>query len=219
MGLRKLLGIKKRPRVSTVPTRLVPVGSYEDYRRTQNLGNAAKIANIFVDEANVAYLASYIARRSGSAPRILCHGTRNGAELRYFRNALPDATLLGTEIADSAGQFADTIQWDFHDVKPEWIEAWDVVYSNSWDHAFEPERAFLNWMQCLRPNGVVLLEHSLFHTPAYASELDPFGATLPALVECLNRVGAPRWEVIEILEDLPNRKRNQQIVVVGRSAR
>jgi hypothetical protein len=147
---------------------------------------------------------------------VLCHGTRNGAEIRWFRTYLPDVSrVLGTEIADTASQFPNTVQWDFHDLKDEWLGAWDVIYSNSWDHAFDPERAFRNWMRCLSPRGLMFLEHCHSHTPVHATALDPFGATLPALTKMLERIGAPTRSPVDIIEDLPDRRERRRVVVVG----
>jgi hypothetical protein len=190
--------------------------SYEDYRATQNAGNLRKLAHVWAKEANIAHLARYATGRLGPNLRVLCHGTRNGAEIKWFRKHLPGAIkVLGTEIADTAGQFPDTIQWDFHDIKPEWVGAWDVIYSNSWDHAFIPRQAFRNWMESLSPRGLLFLEHTRYHTPAHVDDLDTFGATLPALRGLLDEIGAPRWRVTDILSDMPIRKPRLRVVVVG----
>ncbi|MBK6621188.1 MAG: hypothetical protein IPG32_10020 [Saprospirales bacterium] len=47
--------------------------------------------------------------------------------------------VIGTEISDSASKFSHTIEWDFHEVKPEWIGRADFIYSNSFDHSYDPE--------------------------------------------------------------------------------
>lgn len=231
MGLRTWLGLKKKrlPAVKDLqlqqlealpksehPIVRVPVGNYESYRQTQNAGNAMKIERVSAREPNIGAIAAYAIRKLGDSPRILCHGTRNGAELRFFKSALPKCTILGTDIADSAADFPDTIKWDFHDPKEEWIGSWDIVYSNSWDHAFEPERAFHNWMQCLSPKGMLFLEHTIWHMPQNTSELDPFGAEIAALIELLNAVGKDSWSVTDVISDLPFKKRHDQIVVVER---
>lgn len=196
---------------------LVSPDSYEDYRRIQNEGNARKIDRVFVKQDNIAHLAKYIRDRLGSSPRILCHGSRNGAELRFFKAALPEATLLGTDIGDTATQFLETIQWDFHDMKPEWAGAWDVIYSNSWDHAFDPEKAFTNWVKCLSQNGILVLEHSRLHHAEYTSKLDPFGATVKSLCALLNRIGGNKASVIKVMKDLPERGLGQKFVILGAS--
>ena len=214
MGLRTWLGLKK-PRVpKTAPVWRVPITDYETYRRTQNAGNAAKIDWVWAKQPNITRLADFIGKRCGTSPNILCHGTRNGAEQRFFKAALPHASVLGTDIADTATQFPDTIQWDFHELKAEWIGRFDAIYSNSWDHAFDPERAFANWLRCLSANGVLLIEHTREHTPKFATELDPFGATLKALIELLQAIPEPRCEVVEVLTDLPDRTHDDCVVVV-----
>lgn len=199
-----------------VPVRIVSPANYDAYKATQNEGNRRKIDLVAACEVNIADIASYARRRIGPRLSVLCHGTRNGAEIRWFEKNLPDANrVLGTEIADTAGQFPNTIQWDFHDVKDEWLGAWDVIYSNSWDHAFDPERAFRNWMRCLSPRGLIFLEHCHSHTPVHATSLDPFGATLPALTRMLERIGSPTWAPVEVIEDLPDRRERRRVVVVG----
>merc|ERR1711920_1130260 len=72
--------------------------------------------------------------------------------------------VLGTEISDTAEQFPNTIQWDFHNAKAEWLSAADFIYSNSLDHAFDPLRALTQWMRCLQPRGVLFLEHCSGHS-------------------------------------------------------
>lgn len=198
------------------PVALKPVDSYAAYKEAQNAGNARKLAMVAAREANIAHLARYAVRSIGRHDlRVLCHGTRNGTEIRWFQTYLPEATtVLGTEIADTATLFPNTIQWDFHDAKDEWLGAWDVIYSNSWDHAFDPRRAFRTWMECLSPGGVMLLEHCRFHTPAHVTDLDPFGATFNALQNLLNKIGAPRWSVTDIINDLPESNEQMRVLVV-----
>jgi SAM-dependent methyltransferase len=227
-------------------TRRLSSASYEEYRATQNAGNLRKLDMIFAIERNIAHLAQYVAQQaarhatqhakagpaaervpqdamarpgngSGAPLRILCHGSRNGAEVRWFKRYAAGAQVLGTDIADTATRFPDMIQWDFHDLAPEWAGAWDVVYSNSWDHAFDPERAFGNWIRCLAPDGLMLLEHSRFHTPAYVTRLDPFGAQLPSLCRMLDGIGAETGHaVIAVIDDLPEPADQRKVVVVGR---
>ena len=61
--------------------------------------------------------------------------------------------VIGTEISDTAGQFANTVQWDFHDVNGEWVSRFDFVYSNSLDHAWNPKFALQTWLNQLNPKG------------------------------------------------------------------
>ena len=53
-----------------------------------------------------------IVENMNSANTVLCHGTRNGAEQRYFKDHWKNAEVLGTEISDTATQFPMTVEWD-----------------------------------------------------------------------------------------------------------
>lgn len=177
--------------------------AYEIYRAAQNEGNRRKLDQQWVQQSHIAYLAGIIEDRLGRVKFGLCHGTRQGSEQRWFRESLQTApTILGTEIAESATQFPDTVLWDFHDENTEWIGAADFVYSNSWDHAFDPERAFRTWAAQLRPGGLMLLDHSTAHEPKLGSGdlTDPFAAELEALIGFLNTCCADYGEVVEHLE-------------------
>lgn len=155
---------------------------FETYRRIQNEGNRLKIGFVYAKKRMIATIASH-ARKHLEVKSILCHGTRNGAELKWFGEEFPEAEILGTDIAESATQFPNTIQWDFHDFREDWRDRWNVIYSNSWDHAMEPERAFRAWADSLAPGGILYLEHGRAHDVSGTDGLDLFGATREALVE------------------------------------
>lgn len=196
------------------PIKSAYISSYEDYVKTQKEGFKAKIDTVFVQQVNIAAIASYSLSR-GPVASVLCHGTRNGAEQRFFRSALPDAAVLGTEIGDGASQFPDTIEWDFHNTKPEWIGAWDLIYSNSWDHAAEPDRAIKAWASCLSRNGILILEHTNLHTVRQVRDLDPFGASFSRLIKFANDRLKPAYKVIHKIDPLPVRDNDQRAIVIA----
>jgi hypothetical protein len=173
---------------------------YEGYRRVQIEGNHRKLGNVWVVEENIAYLADYLRPRN---PKFgICHGTRRGKEQEWFRKHL-QCDVIGTEISDTAQQFPHTIQWDFHLVKPEWLGAVDFIYSNSFDHSYDPEKCLTAWMSCIRPGGVCIIEHSNMHDTMGASELDPFGASISLMPYLIAAWAKGRYAVREIL-DAPN---------------
>jgi len=153
--------------------------SYEQYVALQSLANEEKMTWIYVHRDCVKQLAKYlhqtIGRGSdwvdGGVIRFgLCHGTRRGMEQKWLREELEllgevGVQVIGTEIAPTAKYFPNTIEWDFHQVKDEWIEAVDFVYSNSFDHSYDPELCLRQWMKCLRPGGVCIIEWALTQTP------------------------------------------------------
>lgn len=193
--------------------RLHQPGTYDDYVRTQRAGFDAKRNTVFARSENIKTIADYATDR-GHVRSVLCHGTRNGAEQRFFRESLGDGVqVLGTEIGSGADQYPDTIEWDFHETKPEWIGAWDLIYSNSWDHAFDPERALEGWASCLSRGGLIVLEHSEHHTVAHVRDLDPFGASFAGLIAFCERTLAP-LRVVDTLR-LPYNLNDQRAVVIG----
>ena len=196
-------------------TALVAPPDLRTYRETQTAGNKRKIAQVFAVEANIACIAAYAEACAGPVRSVLCHGTRNGAELQWFGKCLPHARILGTDISDTANQFPNTVQWDFHERNPEWIGQFDLIYSNSWDHAHDPRRAFAAWLECLSARGLLVLEHAVNHLPRRATPLDPFGATVGGLRKMLEQIDAPTWKVREVI-DLPICAKQQKAVIVGR---
>ena len=173
---------------------------YERYRRVQTLANKAKIGSQWAQEPCIAFLSGYIIGVIGTPAFGLCHGTRSGAEQAWFTKYC-GCSVLGTEISDTASQFPETIEWDFHEVKPEWLGAVDFIYSNSWDHSYDPVKLFNAWMSCLRPGGLCLLEHTPSHTDA--NEMDPLGMSLEEMVGLLTNLGVGRWHVKQVLRDGP----------------
>ncbi|MFP4125625.1 MAG: methyltransferase domain-containing protein [Alphaproteobacteria bacterium] len=188
---------------------------YESYRRVQDEGNRAKIDKVFVKEENIAFLADYLKRRLGRVDFGLCHGTRRGAEQAWFRQYLGEgAEVLGTEIADSATDFPQTVQWDFHDVKDAWVGAADFVYSNSFDHAYDPEKALNAWVRSLKPGGMCLIEHTKAHRPDKTSRRDPFGARLEDMPYLVLSWGKGAYAVTEILAAPVGRSRSSGTAVL-----
>jgi len=191
---------------------------FETYKAIQQLGNVRKLKRVFASEEIIRLISAYSLERIPSINLVLCHGTRNAAEQKYFRKYLgSEVSIIGTEISDTASQFPDTIQWDFHEVKDEWLGAADIIYSNSWDHSYDPELLFRRWGDCLSPRGIMFLEHTKYHTPEEASILDPFGITCPALVEMLNKIGSGVFRVEEVMTELPERTWDRKLVVVRRT--
>jgi hypothetical protein len=172
---------------------------YEKYKRIQTEGNNKKIGLVWVKEENIQFLSEYIKNKIESPGFGICHGTRRGMEQQWFAKYL-GCNVIGTEISDTAVQFPNTIQWDFHQVKPEWLNAVDFIYSNSFDHSFNPEECINAWMSCLKKDGICIIEHTSGHGISGASELDPFGADLAILPYLILKWGKGKFAVRDVLE-------------------
>ena len=172
---------------------------YELYRDVQNRGNKKKSQAVWVREENIAFLAHYLKRNVKEIQFGLCHGTRRGKEQEWFNKYL-GCDVLGTEIADSAAEFPNTIQWDFHQVKTEWLKAADFIYSNSLDHSYDPEACLEAWMSCIKPGGVCILEYTSNHDSKHVTQLDPFGAELEQMLALIRRWGAGKYYAYQVLD-------------------
>ena len=193
--------------------------SYEAYKAVQTAGNKAKLKRQFVKESHIAALSDYLSAR-GEVRFGLCHGTRRGAEQAWFRAHLPGTPeVIGTEISDTATDFPHTVQWDFHDANPDWTGRADFVYSNSWDHAFDPEKAFSAWIDTLAPGGVMMLDHTRDQTPETSNALDPFGASLDHLTGLLARLLEGRGRLLEPLDFRKTNKEYRAVVVIAEKTR
>lgn len=151
---------------------------YEQYKRIQIQANKRKIDSVWVQEGNIAFLANYIRRHIPSPEFGICHGTRRGLEQQWFRKYL-GGEVIGTEISDTADAFPHTIRWDFHETRPDWLGAASFIYSNSLDHSYDPAKCLNAWASCLRPDGILIIEHST--DDVTARETDPFGAHLQVM--------------------------------------
>lgn len=106
----------------------------------------------------------------------ICHGVRNGWEVREFRRHLK-TNIIGTEISHTATQFENVIHLDFHNIKSEWIDNVDFIYSNALDHSSDPEYCIDRWMKCLKKDGICYIHWSKNHNIRKLDAADCFAAT------------------------------------------
>lgn len=134
---------------------LYKYGSYDEYVKAQEHGNRKKLRS----HSGVGMeVMQAIKDRIPEAASVLCHGTRAGYEQQYFKKAYPDAKVLGTEISSTATSFPDTVQWDFSKPKDEWKKAFDIVYSNSFDHSICPKETLEVWLGQVSDGGSLIFE-------------------------------------------------------------
>ena len=174
---------------------------YERYVRTQSETNAGKLRYQWVKPRTIHTICDYLA---GHVPIVrfgLCHGTRRGDEQAIFKQYYPECVVVGTEIAPTATQFPDTIQWDFHEIKPEWEGAADFVYSNSLDHAYDPQLAVGQWIRCLATPGYCFVEWWGEPVPT-VTPADCFRATLAGCQSLLREWGKAADDSYGIVDTL-----------------
>lgn len=169
---------------------------YDKYKEVQIKGNKQKENLVWVEEENIEFLSGYIKRNIPDVRFGLCHGTRRGKEQEWFRKYL-QCEVIGTEISDTASNYPHTIEWDFHEVKQEWLGSVDFIYSNSFDHSYDPQKCLNAWMSCIKEGGICILEHS--SGDEKSTELDPFGVNLAQLPYLILTWGKGEYFVTEII--------------------
>lgn len=172
-------------------------GGMEAYRQEQIRANKEKLNWVWADERTLEVIAKDI--EAHGLTNGICHGARNGFEVGWFNKRLNNHTM-GTDISETASKFPNMVTHDFHEERPEWIGAWDFVYTNSLDQAFEPRKALATWADQLTADGRIYIEHTMQHSAAGASAMDPFGAHPMALPYLLFEWGKGHYRLADILQ-------------------
>jgi hypothetical protein len=151
--------------------------SYDEYKEVQIRHNKRKITRVWADDATLYRVIDIVLGLYGHSDTVegLCHGSRNGFEQKFLNATCPKINAIGTDISETAAEFDHTIQWDFHDINPNWVAGFDFIYSNSLDQSWNPMLALTTWLNQVKTGGVVIIEHTESHGPLGASEMDPFG--------------------------------------------
>ena len=177
--------------------------SYDAYITEQKRVNKNKKGWVYVKEDTIMN----ISKECPFASQILCHGTRAGAEQKYFKKYLPNSEIIGTEIGDNALEYKMTIQHDFNKQLPEFINRFDIVYSNSFDHTTTPKETLNVWKNQLNDNGKLCLEfNERDSVPDYAP--DPVCATNKEIEDLLIEGN------LNIIKKLTKGNRNLGVVFV-----
>ena len=180
--------------------------SYEKYKKCQIKYNKKKIDKVSVVKKNILKASEFLLKYNRNANNVmdfgLCHGTRNGHEQRWFREFL-GIDVLGTEISDTAKDYPNTVQWDFHNVKKEWVNSCDFIFSNSLDHSYDPSMCLKQWGKCLKEgSGLIVLEVGRFHGEAHVRGPDCFGATFDEHKIMFRSLG---FDIINVIKVKGNR--------------
>lgn len=122
----------------------------------------------------------------------LCHGVRNGDELDLFQSAFSRHSLwIGTEIVKELCDDERILNMDFSEVRKGWIGSFDLIYSNSLDHARDPYRTVRAWLSCLAPEGKLYVEWTKWHDKLgrRGNRADCFAATFQEYDDLFSSAG------------------------------
>lgn len=180
--------------------------NYEDYVNAQVEANVRKINNLWVNQETI----EAIHKQKPFASFILCHGTRNAAEQKFFKKFYPYAEILGTEISHTATKFEMTIQHDFHEELKNYNDKCDIIYSNSFDHSYDPEKSLNEWIKQLSSSGTLFLEVMLGDENK-SKRSDPLSITVDEISRLVTKLGA---KVIKTYPSVGGYKKPTEILVI-----
>jgi hypothetical protein len=152
--------------------KLYKYSSYEEYIKKQIEKTAWAINNTWAAEAIIVFIADFIKAHIKNVNFGICHGVRNGWEVKKFIELL-NINVIGTELSN-VKITENVINWDFHEIKEQWVNNTDFIYSNAFDHAYDPEKCLNQWMKCLKKTGLCFIEWTPQHTNC--NDIDCFGA-------------------------------------------
>ena len=150
--------------------------NYDEYKETQISYNKKKIEHVWADEKTLEKISEFLLENvSTGIIKGICHGSRNGFEQNFFNKKKNKFHVIGTDISDTAENYKDSVTHDFHEEKKEWLNNFDFVYSNSLDQSFDPRKALQAWLNQLKKNGFLIIEHTDQHGVIASGKMDPFG--------------------------------------------
>ena len=140
-------------------------GSYDEYTAHQS----AKLEGLDLSTYDLRYreLLRERLRTAGHVDgrkNVLCLAARVGTEVKAFHDL--GCFAVGIDLNPGDGN-RYVLHGDFHDLQfPD--RTIDVVFTNSLDHALEPERIFAEVRRVLHPGGLFIAEISRGRTEGYA---------------------------------------------------
>ena len=184
---------------------------YEHYKQEQIKANVRKLDWTWIQEDTISKIKNF----KPNANKILCHGVRNAKELEFFRKRYVGSEIIGTEISHTAKQFKNVVEWDFHEVNEQWKNNFDIVYSNSWDHSYDPIKSLKAWGGQLSQDGLMFVEHGCDEKDNKSRASDPLEIQHNEIVEMINNAG------LKLLENFMTKAQkdngaNARVYVIGK---
>ena len=177
INLVKKFGYTISPEKNLADYYLREYSSYEEYKKVQIFHNKRKINKVFADKTTLKRVANIILNEFKDEHHIkgICHGSRNGFEQNFLIDLSEKIECIGTDISETAKNYENSVNWDFHDMNENWTGSQNFIYTNSLDQSWQPKVALQTWLSQLKSNGILIIEHTNSHAPTNASKSDPFG--------------------------------------------
>ncbi len=142
---------------------------------------------------------------TGNLGKIICMGVRNGNEYFGFKkiDGFKKSEMWGVEINEKIKDVKEPNMFcmDFNKMPDEWANKFDMVYSNSLDHAFDVKATIMEWHKILRDDGFMYLSLS---SSGHTSPADMYNFSPKDLAELFP---SDKFKLVKVWEEqLPNLK-------------
>ncbi len=143
--------------------------NYDDYRNTQIHRSAKKWNSISFEPALLHDRLDECTEYLKGVETICCMGIRGGQynegnEMVLFRHRREfiNSSVVGVDICPQvANVIGKTFCHDFNKLPDKgWENRFDLIYSNSLDHAYDVSETLKGWAKALKPRGHLLLDLS-----------------------------------------------------------
>ena len=85
-------------------------------------------------------------------------GIRNGNEYIAFKEKFPSAKVYGVDIHPNVTKVGkNCFAYDFNHLPKDWANKFDLLYSNSIDHAFDVKQTIREWVRVTKSKGYLCL--------------------------------------------------------------
>lgn len=96
---------------------------------------------------------------------ICCMGCRSGTEVFEFKEMFPAADVWGIDITRLVNTIKTHLEvhiilQDFNKLPDVWQDKFDLIFSNSLDHSYDPKITLKEWHRVSQKGGHLLLEFS-----------------------------------------------------------
>ena len=170
--------------------------TYQQYVEAQRKTLRRRGSGPYFTDLEMDRIQAWLLLRGKRVDDGLCHGVRDGVEVQEFRRVFPTAVFIGTDMFPHSGKLGrdedfrkknPVKKWDFSQVLKEWVGAFDLVYTNSLDHARDPVQTLGVWLEQLKQDGYLFISWNGAGTRAHGG--DCFASSLYERIELANYVG------------------------------
>jgi hypothetical protein len=166
---------------------------YESYVDAQRKTVARRQMGPYFTDCEMLRISKWLRMHGVRVKEGICHGARNGLECDELLRHFPQARIFGTDLFPHSGKSihsrgkSDVVEWDFNKPNECWLNKFQLIYSNSLDHAMDPEETLKVWLAQLAWDGVIFVQWN--RSDLAADGGDCFGATPLEMIDLCRSVG------------------------------